>query len=216
MLRAGRRLHVLGIYTALGGRHGGRPRLDCFGAGCLRYLAALQTIGGRLSVWRHHHSDVSHASLGCAYRFPAAFYVALHSNHCCAGTDIAQRHLDSPQYAGVPWQDFQSQQLRMDIMSGNFVRNAFSAAALALAVGAGAPAVAQEEPLKVGFVYVSPIGEAGWSWQQEVGRREMVEALGDKVVTQYVEDVPEGADAERVIRDLAQQEIGRASCRERV
>ena len=91
-------------------------------------------------------------------------------------------------------------------MSGNFVRNALGAAALALTVGAGAPAVAQtEEPLKVGFVYVSPIGEAGWSWQQEVGRREMVEALGDKVSTQYVEDVPEGADAERVIRDLAQQ-----------
>ena len=92
-------------------------------------------------------------------------------------------------------------------MSGNFVRNILSAATLALTLGTGAPALAQgaEEPLKVGFVYVSPIGEAGWSWQQEVGRRELVEALGDKVVTQYVEDVPEGADAERVIRDLAQQ-----------
>lgn len=92
-------------------------------------------------------------------------------------------------------------------MSGNFVRNVLSAATLALTLGTGAPAIAQgaEDPLKVGFVYVSPIGEAGWSWQQEVGRRELVEALGDKVVTQYVEDVPEGADAERVIRDLAQQ-----------
>jgi len=91
-------------------------------------------------------------------------------------------------------------------MSGNFVRNALSAAAVALSVGVAAPALAQaDQPLKVGFVYVSPIGEAGWSWQQEVGRREMVEALGDKVATQYVEDVPEGADAERVIRDLAQQ-----------
>lgn len=91
-------------------------------------------------------------------------------------------------------------------MSGNIVRNALSAVAMVLTVSAGASAVAQaEEPLKVGFVYVSPIGEAGWSWQQEIGRREMVEALGDKVITQYVEDVPEGADAERVIRDLAQQ-----------
>ncbi|NLC37178.1 MAG: BMP family ABC transporter substrate-binding protein [Alcaligenaceae bacterium] len=92
-------------------------------------------------------------------------------------------------------------------MSGNFVRNALSAAALVLTLSAGTTAVAQaqETPLKVGFVYVSPIGEAGWSWQQEVGRRELVEALGDKVETQYVEDVPEGADAERVIRDLAQQ-----------
>ena len=91
-------------------------------------------------------------------------------------------------------------------MSGKLVRNAFCAAALA-ATFAIAPVSAQEqtEPLKVGFVYVSPIGEAGWTWQQEIGRRELVEALGDKVTTQYVEDVPEGADAERVIRDLAQQ-----------
>jgi len=92
-------------------------------------------------------------------------------------------------------------------MSGNFVRNALSAAALALAVSAGVPtaALAEEAPLKIGFVYVSPIGEAGWTWQQEAGRRELMEALGDKVATQYVEDVPEGADSERVIRDLAQQ-----------
>src|SRR5690606_29577802 len=60
-------------------------------------------------------------------------------------------------------------------------------------------------PLKIGFVYVSPLGEAGWSWQQDLGRKYMEQQLGDKVETQYVEDVPEGADAERVIRDLAQQ-----------
>ncbi len=62
-----------------------------------------------------------------------------------------------------------------------------------------------DEPVKVGFVYVSPIGEAGWTWQQDIGRKEMEQALGGKVVSQFVEDVPEGADAERVIRDLAQQ-----------
>jgi simple sugar transport system substrate-binding protein len=78
------------------------------------------------------------------------------------------------------------------------------AAASALALGLSATATSAE-PLKIGFVYVSPIGEAGWTWQQDVGRREMEQALGDKVKTQYVEDVPEGADAERVIRDLAQQ-----------
>lgn len=88
-------------------------------------------------------------------------------------------------------------------MSGHFIRNALAAASLALAVAA--PAAHAKEPLKVGFVYVSPIGEAGWTWQQDIGRREMEAALGDKVKTQYVEDVPEGADAERVIRDLAQQ-----------
>ncbi len=91
-------------------------------------------------------------------------------------------------------------------MSATFLRNALCAAAMvpALALTTGAVA-AQTEPLKIGFVYVSPIGEAGWTWQQDIGRREMEQALGDKIKTQYVEDVPEGADAERVIRDLAQQ-----------
>jgi basic membrane protein A and related proteins len=61
------------------------------------------------------------------------------------------------------------------------------------------------EPLKAGFVYVSPVGDAGWTSQHDAGRREMAKALGDKVITSFVEKVPEGADAERVIRDLAQQ-----------
>ena len=90
-------------------------------------------------------------------------------------------------------------------MSANFLRNALRAAAIVPALALSAGAAAQTVPLKVGFVYVSPIGEAGWTWQQDTGRRKMEQALGDKVKTQYVEDVPEGADAERVIRDLAQQ-----------
>ena len=61
------------------------------------------------------------------------------------------------------------------------------------------------EPLKVGFVYVSPVGDAGWTSQHHAGRLAMEKALGDKVKTTFVEKVPEGADAERVIRDLAQQ-----------
>lgn len=89
-------------------------------------------------------------------------------------------------------------------MSGKFLRKALCAVAVLPAMALSAAAAAQE-PLKVGFVYVSPIGEAGWTWQQDLGRKAMEKALGDKVVTQLVEDVPEGADAERVIRDLAQQ-----------
>ncbi len=65
-------------------------------------------------------------------------------------------------------------------------------------------ALAADLPFKVGFVYVSPIGDAGWSYQHDLGRKEMEKALGSKVVTKYVESVPEGADAERVIRELAQ------------
>jgi basic membrane protein A len=60
-------------------------------------------------------------------------------------------------------------------------------------------------PLKIGFVYVTPVTDAGWVRQHEEGRKAVDAALGAKVKTTYVENVPEGADAERVIRDLAQQ-----------
>lgn len=60
-------------------------------------------------------------------------------------------------------------------------------------------------PLKVGFVYVAPLADAGWVRQHEEGRKALQAALGARVQTRYVENVPEGADAERVIRDLAQQ-----------
>ncbi|HSV45412.1 MAG TPA: BMP family ABC transporter substrate-binding protein [Ramlibacter sp.] len=62
-----------------------------------------------------------------------------------------------------------------------------------------------KDPLKVGFVYVSPLSDTGWVHQHDEGRKAMAKALGDAVKTTYVENVPEGADAERVIRDLAQQ-----------
>jgi simple sugar transport system substrate-binding protein len=61
------------------------------------------------------------------------------------------------------------------------------------------------EPIKAGFVYVSPITEAGWTRQHDEGRKAVERALGNQVKTTFVADVAEGADAERVIRDLAQQ-----------
>jgi basic membrane protein A len=60
-------------------------------------------------------------------------------------------------------------------------------------------------PIKAGFVYVSPITEAGWTRQHDEGRKAVERALGSQVKTTFVADVAEGADAERVIRDLAQQ-----------
>ena len=79
------------------------------------------------------------------------------------------------------------------------------AAALSLMLPTTAAAQAKAgEPLKIGFVYVSPIGDAGWTFQHDTGRKEMEKALGGKVATKYIESVPEGADAERVIRELAQ------------
>ncbi len=58
-------------------------------------------------------------------------------------------------------------------------------------------------PLKVAYVYVSPVGDAGWTFQHELGRRAVDAALGAAVKTSFVENVEEGADAERVIRKLA-------------
>jgi basic membrane protein A len=67
------------------------------------------------------------------------------------------------------------------------------------------PAPAGAPPLKIGFVYVAPRADAGWVHQHDEGRKAVEAALGGKVQTTFVENVPEGADAERVIRDLAQQ-----------
>src|SRR5512147_775983 len=85
-------------------------------------------------------------------------------------------------------------------------KNLARAAALAAALLSPLLTPAQTSaPLKVGFVYVSPVGEAGWSYQHDLGRREMERALGAKVKTTVVEAVAEGADSERVMRDLAAQ-----------
>jgi simple sugar transport system substrate-binding protein len=73
-------------------------------------------------------------------------------------------------------------------------------AALALASAATAHAQA---PLKMSFVYVGPVGDGGWTYAHDLGRKAVEKKLGNKVQTSYVENVPEGADAERVIRDLA-------------
>jgi basic membrane protein A len=73
------------------------------------------------------------------------------------------------------------------------------AAALALSADG---AVAQQQKLKVGFSYVGPVGDHGWSYQHDVGRKAIEKALGDKVETTYVESVPE-ADSERAIEQLA-------------
>lgn len=60
-----------------------------------------------------------------------------------------------------------------------------------------------EDPLKVGFIYVGSIGDQGWSYEHDQGRLEMEKHFDGKVETTYVENVAEGADAERVITQLA-------------
>ena len=99
---------------------------------------------------------------------------------------------------------------------------AMSAVAAAALVGCGkkeepapapapAPAPVTEapapkpEPLKIAFAYVGPVGDGGWSYAHDNGRKAIEKEFGDKIVTSFVESVPESADAERVLRDMAGQ-----------
>jgi len=79
------------------------------------------------------------------------------------------------------------------------------AAAPAAAPAASAAAPAKPEPLKIAFAYVGPVGDGGWTFAHDNARKAVEKEFGDKVVTSFVENVPESADAERVIRDMATQ-----------
>ena len=95
---------------------------------------------------------------------------------------------------------------------------AISAAAAAVLIGCGkkeeaaapvaaAPAVAPvataPTPLNIAFAYVGPVGDGGWSFAHDNGRKALEKELGDKIKTSFVESVPESADAERVFREMA-------------
>jgi len=58
------------------------------------------------------------------------------------------------------------------------------------------------DKLKVGFIYLGPIGDLGWTYQHELARQAVVKEFGDKIETTYLENVPEGPDAERAIEQL--------------
>ena len=79
------------------------------------------------------------------------------------------------------------------------------AAPAATAAPAPAPEPAKPEPLKIAFAYVGPVGDGGWTFSHDQARKALEKEFGDKIVTSFVENVPESADAERVIRDMASQ-----------
>ncbi len=85
-----------------------------------------------------------------------------------------------------------------------FIRTITAAMAALGLTGAMGAAIAQGKT-KVGFVYVGPIGDHGWSYQHHQGLLAVKKEFGDKVETTHVENVPEGADSERVIDQLAAQ-----------
>ena len=78
------------------------------------------------------------------------------------------------------------------------------AGAIATATLIGKPALAADK-IKVGFIFLGPIGDYGWTWAHNKGRMQIDTELGDQVETIYVENVAEDASAIPVIRDLAQQ-----------
>ena len=83
-------------------------------------------------------------------------------------------------------------------------RALMTGAAMALGLAAtGAIAGSHGEKLKVGFVYVGPVGDGGWTYEHDKGRQAVQEHFGDKVETVFVESVPEGPDSERVMTQMA-------------
>ena len=87
------------------------------------------------------------------------------------------------------------------IKLGKWLATSLIAATAAVGVSASASA----DAMKVGFVYLTNPGDHGWTYAHEMGRQAVEARFGDKVETTYVENVPEGPDAARVIRELAKQ-----------
>lgn len=83
------------------------------------------------------------------------------------------------------------------------IRRLFAAGALLLA----SLSVAHAEPFKVGFVYVGPIGDHGWTYMHDKGRQAVEEHFGDAVETVYVESVPEGPDATQVMQNMIREGV---------
>lgn len=81
----------------------------------------------------------------------------------------------------------------------------FKKLAIAALFVLGASTASFADPVKVGFVYVGPIGDHGWTYRHDIGRQQVEEAFGDAVETTYIESVQYGPDATRVIRQMAQE-----------
>jgi len=85
------------------------------------------------------------------------------------------------------------------------ILTAASVAVFGLAGVVSSNAARAADKVKVGFVYLTTPGDHGWTYAHELGRQMVEKHFGDKVVTTYVENVPEGPDSARVIRELAKK-----------
>lgn len=82
------------------------------------------------------------------------------------------------------------------------MRKSLLALAAGLLLTGSVSAASAADKLKVGFIYLGPIGDLGWTYQHDLARQTLVKELGDKIETTYLENVPEGPDAERAIEQL--------------
>src|ERR1700755_1573395 len=82
------------------------------------------------------------------------------------------------------------------------MRKSLLALAAGLLFAGSVSAASAADKLKVGFIYLGPVGDLGWTYQHELARQALVKELGDKIETTFLENVPEGPDAERAIEQL--------------
>lgn len=84
----------------------------------------------------------------------------------------------------------------------------FLKATVAAIAFAAVSSAASAADLKACYIYVGPVGDFGWSYQHDQGRKDVEKHFGDKVETAYLESVPEGPDAERAIERFARDGCG--------
>src|SRR3954470_1206854 len=82
------------------------------------------------------------------------------------------------------------------------MKKSLLALAAGLLLAGSVSAASAADKLKVGFIYLGPVGDLGWTYQHELARQALVKELGDKIETTFLENVPEGPDAERSIEQL--------------
>src|SRR5271165_362835 len=87
----------------------------------------------------------------------------------------------------------------------SFNRRSFTAllGGAALATPALIRTAQADAPVKIGFAYLGPVGDFGWTYQHDVGRKQAQAALGGAVTTTYVENVPEAPECQAVFESLA-------------
>src|SRR3989440_11655884 len=82
------------------------------------------------------------------------------------------------------------------------MRKSLLALTAGLLLAGSVSAASAADKLKVGFIYLGTVGDLGWTYQHELARQALVKEFGDKIETTFLENVPEGPDAERAIEQL--------------